>query len=899
MSKVIFQKYKKFRSTIDPNRHAAKLKEIEERQSEEGESMFFSEQEYEMEEMETGSQVESELSLSEGEPALNIGKIDLSFPETVEEFQDSPQCYPPSYYTLSPKERLLLLYAENFRKQFVLTYPRRRALVLAPPNECNVQKFVCTTIRPTAFVYPELISSVEEISKFVSDFIRYEQMEDPINLPTRMISPDTLLRKRHGNSFEMATLLVSMLIGAGHPAMVVSGVAREDTILNDQQNVPYPFEIEKEEVVEPPPPKDEYADRYKLRPLPDLESHLEEDMAEVHRQRAEAHRLKELELLRKQMAELELLAVDRHHYRRTHAWVVIINNAPWSIKPRITYTDVNGDTVEAPPSAIFIEPSTGLICETNCKQYILIDSIWNQFNYYVNKQTYQRVSELRWDLRDTTDWEHMLAGEPPEMRTYKVSSDENIAEGDHDIDDEKHLDAICNWVNRLHIGLADYEQRFPSSEKTIRYKGVIHEQFSPYSQRDGKEKQLTVFNDNNCTDPKIRYEYYKNRFDRMNHLKYTYETDKYEEFFDNGRDDSLNSMEYFGDSQKPRRLKFNSSSRLDSLDTADLDQGLIILHYKNRADRCWYKEFQFKLKGGGGLLKVLEKYHPAEENEVGANDIASRMFLFTQNKIVLKFHYTFGALTATTVEFTKPAKADYGKELVYDEKLTKIYRANPLDPTRTNLELYRLLLEQLKSEDQIRKQFERIQDDISNIFDLRRVEKSEPQLKFSLFDPLRNGAARLIRMQQYEEEEEQKRIVASKPADFLAPYLVSYNEQELTEEQSMTAYNACLNDLKSRFVLLLNNLQRQYEDLTSEAKSLNRFLNKFENQFDNFDYNRLVQQAKDLELRKRMVQQRLTFTHQESQKKYEWVKSSLQKDPRLCLKKEEESSSTDHDANVK
>lgn len=94
------------------------------------------------------------------------------------------------------------------------------------------------------------------------------------------------------------------------------------------------------------------------------------------------------------------MAVDRYHYRRSHAWVVIINNAPWSIKPKITYTDVNGDVVEAPPTGIFIEPSTGFICEADCKQYILVDSIWNQYNYYVNKQTYQRVGDLRWDLRD-------------------------------------------------------------------------------------------------------------------------------------------------------------------------------------------------------------------------------------------------------------------------------------------------------------------------------------------------------------------------------------------------------------------------------------------------------------------------------------------------------------------
>lgn len=170
--------------------------------------------------------------------------------------------------------------------------------------------------------------------------------------------------------------------------------------------------------------------------------------------------------------------------------------------------------------------------------------MWNDYNYYVNKQSYGRVGELRWDLRDTNDWEHMLPGEPTEMRVYKTTSDENIADVERNIEDEKHLDAIGSWVNRLHIGLADYEQRFPSLEKRIQYKGVLHERFSPYSQRDGKVEQLTVFNDHNCTDPKVRFEYFKNRADLMIKLKYTYASDKYEEFFTNSREDSLECKYY-------------------------------------------------------------------------------------------------------------------------------------------------------------------------------------------------------------------------------------------------------------------------------------------------------------------------------------------------------------------
>ncbi|XP_041564943.1 coiled-coil domain-containing protein lobo isoform X1 [Drosophila elegans] len=887
MPKVLFQKYKKVVSNIDPSRHSDKFKEIDEfMRSQATESDFVDEMEGEYE-VETEEMKSSEFSLSEGEPALNIGKIDLSFPETIEEFENSPQCYPPSYYTLSPKERLLLLYAENFRKQLVLTYPKKRAMVLALPNECKVQKFVCTTIRPTAFIHTELISSVEEIAKFVADFVQYEPLDDPINLPNRLISPDTLLRRRKGNSYEMATLLASMLIGAGHPALVVSGVAREETILNDQLAIPYPYPIVEVEAEEIKPKVEKPGQKYKLRGLPDLESHLEAEMAEVHRQKAAEEKRIQDEIIRKQMEELELLAVDRHHYRRCHAWVVIINNAPWSVKPKTTYTDVNGDVVEAPPTAIFIEPSTGFLCETGCKQYILVDSVWNDYNYYVNKQKYQRVGDLQWDLRNTSDWEHMLPGEPPEMRTYKVASDENITDEERDISEEKHLDCIGSWVERLHIGLADFEQRFPSSEKKVQYKGAIHERFAPYSQRDGKVMQLTIFNNDECTMPKVRYEFYENRSDLMRHVKYTYATDQFEEIFAKGRNDSLKSMEYFSDTTQPRKVYFYSASRIDSLDLMVVEPGSLVLHYKGRSDKCWYKEFDFT-PSGNVLKKVTEKFHKASADDVGKNDIAIRTFLFQQNKIVLKFHYTFGALTATTVEFTKPPRPDYGKELVYDEKLTKIYKANPLDPTRTNLELYRLLRAQLQYEDQLRKNFEKIFEDINNIFDLRRSEKAEPKLKFSIFDPLRNGAARAIRMRQFEEEEELKKEIASKPADFLAPYLVPYKHQEeLTPEQSLNAYNACLNDLKSRFVNLLNNLQRHYEDLTSESKSLNRFLNKFENQFNNYDYKRLVQQSKDLELNKRMVQQRLTLTHEESQKKYEIVKNSLLKDSRLNFKKDD------------
>lgn len=55
--------------------------------------------------------------------------------------------------------------------------------------------------------------------------------------PPQLISPDTLLKLRSGNSFEMATLLCSLLIANRYGAMVVSGYASREVTNNDLKRV--------------------------------------------------------------------------------------------------------------------------------------------------------------------------------------------------------------------------------------------------------------------------------------------------------------------------------------------------------------------------------------------------------------------------------------------------------------------------------------------------------------------------------------------------------------------------------------------------------------------------------------------------------------------------------------
>lgn len=110
-----------------------------------------------------------------------LGMIYTCFPEARNKPEYSH--LPDSYFTLSPKEKLVLVFAENFRRQYKELFPKRRPLVLAVENECHVQKFVSTTIRPTTFMeFPELIDNWQACASFVADHIVYEALEDSTNI---------------------------------------------------------------------------------------------------------------------------------------------------------------------------------------------------------------------------------------------------------------------------------------------------------------------------------------------------------------------------------------------------------------------------------------------------------------------------------------------------------------------------------------------------------------------------------------------------------------------------------------------------------------------------------------------------------------------------------------------
>lgn len=358
-----------------------------------------------------------------------------------------------------------------------------------------------------------------------------------------------------------------MLIGFGFPAMVVSGYATREVTTNDQRRVKCPYipEVKVEEVHE-----EELDPKYRLKDPPFLKSRFlmqcEQKELEAKDQICAEERRKEA----LKLEEMERPPVDYEHGYRIHSWVVMIKTAPWCFKPEllVAQSQDEDDMESDEPKAFFIEPSTGFQHDLTDSQYLGIESIWNHQNYYVNLQYPKTpISEMKWDVGDTSKWEHFLPGEPLELRKEK-QIDENEEEPPTEnqiLAIEKHLDMPFSWVNLLHISAVDFEERYYGGEKKELYKYAIYEKFAPYKNENGLMKRLTTYDTLDYERPLTVYEWYDNRDDYMVEVKTNCLTTEIIEEFDKGRSDCLKTFIHYPDESRERILKFYSKSRFDCM----------------------------------------------------------------------------------------------------------------------------------------------------------------------------------------------------------------------------------------------------------------------------------------------------------------------------------------------
>uniref|UniRef100_A0A336LWC1 Dynein regulatory complex subunit 7 n=1 Tax=Culicoides sonorensis TaxID=179676 RepID=A0A336LWC1_CULSO len=826
-----------------------------------------------------------------------LGRIHTCFPEISDVEFEGRNDFPKSYKTLSLKERLLLLFAENFRRQYNEKHPNRKPLILCLENECGIQKFVATTIKPTVFLYPELIDNWQGCASFIADHIIYEPLEDQIKIPKRLLSPETIIRRRKGNSFEMATLLCSLLIGNGFPACVVYGYATREVVNNDLRRVVCPFipknnentdSDEESKQVEIKPPN-----KYALKEPPPLTSSFVKEMKQ--RELDEIRKIEEAkqEEERRKLQEIESLPPDEYEGSRIHAWVAIIRYAQWSYKPDDRERDAEGERL--PPQAFFIEPSTGFRHEVDDPGYLGIECLWNQHNYYVNiQEPLTDIKNMRWDLSNTKDWEHLLPGEPYECRENRpLPDDVEALTLDEELAKEKHLDMPVSWVQRFDILLPDYEERFVNGEKTEFYKRAVYERFAPYKQLDGLVKRLTLYETLDYENPFFRWEWYENRDDLLEMVKVDFSTKQIEEYFQKGRADAMKAFIRNTDDTKGKIFKFYHTPRFDALKELHCYSDYIKEFYDKRKDLLHYREFKtskrVKMKDIHNtesghqrkLTQITEKFHRNPKLQA-IRDIAIRHFYLNENKIFLQFHYDTDCITASTRIFQKLPESEMGEDVQFDPATTTGYISNPNDKQMSNVELYLLLKQLMLDEEKSCKAYQERLIEVEQNLKNRQIQDENPKLMFTIFDPLRNEAARKLRMERYEQMRIREELAKTQLADFLAPYLVRLgSDRKLSKAEYDLAKKDCLSDFRQYYLDMLNELQRRFEELTKEEESLRRFLHKFQSQFDDYDYEKFIKEGENIVRNKRIIQKRIENVSEELDRKYKTLKEALDNDERL------------------
>jgi hypothetical protein len=86
-------------------------------------------------------------------------------------------------------------------------------------------------------------------------------------------------------------------------------------------------------------------------------------------------------------------------------------------------------------------------------------------------------------------------------------------------------------------------------------------------------------------------------------------------------------------------------------------------------------------------------------------------------------------------------------------------------------------------------------------------------------------------------------LAKSQQADFLAPYLVRFEDKEPDDDEIDAVIADCLRDFKKNYQDMINELQHRYDEATAELNSLKRFLHRYMDQFSIQEYDKFIQEG--------------------------------------------------------
>ncbi|XP_009892805.1 PREDICTED: coiled-coil domain-containing protein lobo homolog [Charadrius vociferus] len=785
---------------------------------------------------------------------------------------------PSSYKTNSLKEKKLLHIADHFVQQYTHLCPDRKPLFFHPVNECGVEKFVSTTVRPILLPYTELYHW-DGCASFVSDYLTMEPLKSPITPPSSLYSPITILKYQRGNCFDFSVLLCSMLIGAGYDAYCVHGYATREICTLDETLELCPLLRKPQEV-----PKEgmKKSNKYRVKPPPDLQSRFELQQA--------AKKVAETEAAQKnkegEEKEVEKPEHDPLYGLRVHAWVLVLSG-----KKEV-------------PETFFINPFTGNSHSTTDEHFLGIESVWNHRNYWVNMQDcWNGCKDLIFDLGDAIRWEIMLSGSNkplqllPDAEEEKELSDKEMDDmvSDPKDDFKKKFDMPPSWVAPIQISPREFETRCSQGRKVILYKKAKLEKWAPYLNGNGLVKRLTVYADLDCTEVVEVKEWFKNREDMLDMREVNKRTQLTTDYFSPGHLLGLKAHTYMSlEPETEHTMEFYNEARVDGLQKRVENANEMTEYFVGRDDFLHIRNMEFGKRGqkthlvgtrtdinSRPIVQIKECFHRNPEKPAD-EDVAERIFLITEEMIHLTYHLKDKYITASKKDFFKAPEDRKGNEIVMTPEMCITYQAGSSEKDKTLLHLYKLLQELTVEEKQLKQQVRQSEAEGLNILKIRENEETNVKLSVSIYDTERNEKRR----QEYEAMntmEDEPRGQGEQDLDYLAPFLIQISHSEkTTKAQALRVRDDCLTDFKHRLIDKANIIQARLEKAVEEQQKKDQWFQEKQNQLTAEEEDDFLACCSETTFHIQILALRLSREKQAAPKKYLALEEKLHKDPRLA-----------------
>jgi len=770
----------------------------------------------------------------------------------------------------------MLEYVEDFRRQFVQVFPERRPLLLVPLNEFNVRKFVCTTVRPTLLPYNS-VYNLKDAAHFVSDFLEYLHVDEPIHLPDILPSPTTTLKLRAGDCLDFANLLVSLLRGAAYDAYVVSGYAPKWVCVRDEvkcecpilEETENPFDRdtrlkkEDEEAAEAaklkrrPPRADNNAPEAEADnaegiegeakaeveeapPVEEVKNEEEKEKEKYPTKRQPDHNSMFLAMRDQQVADEELKkkkenglktrfitneVSDPLHGNRVHCWVMVLAGK----------RDVQ--------ETFFVEPSTGTIYKQSESPYLGIESIWNEQNYWANVQD-EKPQEMSFDLKNSDCWEYVLIDEakadgdaktadampfgqdaPPEKDPEEVPPEEAF-------DDERDiLDCPMSWAKQIEIDRLEFRNRFPKLNRSVHYRSCTVQKFSEHLEgQNGLILRVMIFQTDECITPVEIREKFKHRQDKL-HSRYVYPlAGRVHMMFEPGRKYGL--KDYILE-EKKRSITFFSKARVDGMITRnELIGQKVVEEFEDRDDFLIYRSVKVasetnsknqssytvelapqKEGVGRPVVKITQKFSRNEKQKAG-QDVRKRSHFITEQTIRLDYHYPKRSIVAASLLLDKNDR-QIGSDTLGDLNDYSSGRGREQEKVNPHAKKHKELLAKLvvKEKDLLSE----VRDDEKEMTQLLK-DLDEEALDVVLVKSIYALAQEQAKDEEKEREDQVDENLDKNKVDYLSPFLAQY-KGTLDHRQAMQAKDECLAALKERLLERANIIQQH---LNAENQSLHQ-----------------------------------------------------------------------------